>query len=192
MGPTPQIHMRHGIERAEPGAVETTEEESVVSRILREGVFEHDERQPNRFRIVLAYGRKLLDCSVRKREKVAGATIENVADETFRRPHETTLLYKALRQALVGVANRVGEPIRYTLVTTNEKLIEWAKNAGSDIFQWQNVRTDEDLVSFECEIRPSVTTRSASVRSSVAPGGRTLVWEARTEFKQAPVTPRAA
>jgi len=122
-----------------PDSVVKTEKEKVdaekalISEILQSAVFEHDQRNFAVFRGHISYGSKFLDCYVHKDIKEVGVVIE-AHTKMPKKENETTLIYKALQAFLRGVANRLGENLKYILRTENEKLTAWAKTSGNEIF----------------------------------------------------------
>lgn len=157
-------------------------DEEIIRTILQSCVVEHDSERPDLFRAVFAYGSKNLECFVRKSKKEASAVIESARD-TKREEGETTFIYKAFHAFLRGVANRMGEPLKYALRTENEKLILWARTAGDRIFQWQDVQKHEGgMHEFFCEISP-VITKKRQEKVSKKQDVQVLMWELRGMFK---------
>jgi hypothetical protein len=158
-------------------------QKEIVKRILREGVIEHDPDRPLLFRAMFSYGSKHIEAYVHKDKKEAGAVIESVRSKE-RKEEETTRIYEAFHAFLRGVANRVGESIKYGLRTENEQLILWAKERGADIFQWSNILVYEDgFHEFLCEVHPTVSiqTRKRRVKDQDV---QILLWELRKEFSE--------
>ncbi|MSU75686.1 MAG: hypothetical protein EXS55_04200 [Candidatus Magasanikbacteria bacterium] len=72
-------------------------------------------------------------------------------------PDQTSLLYKAARQAMNKVALQLGKSIPYSLTTENPEMIRWAATIGNTIFSWENPPTiNETELYFDEEIKQKV------------------------------------
>lgn len=156
------------------------DEEIVLREIIRNGVASHEGSARNRFHILLYYGSKKIECYVHKDSASAGAIIEEMRDAD-RRPKETTLIYKALRRVLQGVANRLGTEIKYVFVTIDPKLILWANASGREIFHWKE-EIDADMHQFSTLVKPTTSKDKIAGRAS-SREERRLVWEYRDSFQ---------
>lgn len=68
----------------------------------------------------------------------------------------TTRLYTYAHRLMQDFAKKVGRPVFYSLVTSNSKMIMWAKSSGTTIFSWKDSAiTGSGKHHFETLIFPS-------------------------------------
>ena len=76
-------------------------------------------------------------------QRLATSHIENVLDDSKKKANETTLLYAAAKRLMEETANQDGQAISYMFDTENERLTNWAKTVGQDVFDWDSSYPDE-------------------------------------------------
>jgi|GEM_PF-6316677 len=52
---------------------------------------------------------------------------------------ETTKLYIAAKKIMQEKADLLGKMVAYSISTSNESMIKWAREAGENIFHWQKI-----------------------------------------------------
>ena len=90
----------------------------------------------------LTYGRKQLTIYVRPGE--ANTLIRNVNDETHKKDDETTILYLAAKMVIQKLAKEQGDVIEYALRTSVDRIRDWARTTGNEIFHWSNTSVEQD------------------------------------------------
>ena len=71
--------------------------------------------------------------------KEAQTKVENIKDSQHRKQHETTALYLAAKLLMQMLADETGSVLSYKILTENEKIRDWARSTGVQIFNWQEV-----------------------------------------------------
>ncbi|MFA6486227.1 MAG: hypothetical protein WCT40_02570 [Candidatus Magasanikbacteria bacterium] len=56
-----------------------------------------------------------------------------------RAENETTIVYEKAKEIMQDESNSKGKEMIYSLVTSNEKMLAWARNRGDEIFHWQRI-----------------------------------------------------
>jgi len=105
---------------------------------------------------VLTYGAKKLIVWVDTVDKRISTNIET--DDGDPKPCETTILYLAANKFMQRTVDDLGTTYWYQLQSKNERIKNWARTAGNDIFHWTNlseVPNGEDIyASFETTFFP--------------------------------------
>ena len=96
--------------------------------------------------VVLEHGRKRLRLSISPENGEATTYIQNVHDVEKQKPDETTILYSAAREAMEELSRQMDQSIDYTLRSSNDNVVDWARSKGREIFDWdkQDSRFDGD------------------------------------------------
>ena len=116
--------------------------DKIATTVFQNAMSDPEMKFANIESVILTYGAKSLTVWVDSTDKLLTTKIENL-DEGARKPHETTVLYKAAKQFMQHAVDKYGTKYLYRLVTKNPKMREWARGAGAEIFHWE--RVDEVL-----------------------------------------------
>lgn len=156
---------------------ETRDRNVIIRGVIRDAVIQHHREHPGRLSFLLAYGSKQLTGVIDKEGGKAGAILETT-DVRQRRESETTILYHALLAMFQGVANKLLQPVEYTLVTENPRLIQWAQTTGDAIFHWTAKASLDEMRSFTCMVKPRLSSDKLQKWKETVTARR-LIWEER-------------
>ncbi len=134
--------------------------EIVVEEIISKKTNEpEDERYPGFKVYSISYGRKKLIFYIKEETGESHSHIKNVLEEDQRQENETTYLYTALKKILDQTADKIKISVHYKILTENEKIAEWSKSEGKQIFNWETENeipddTHPTLHVFQSIIKP--------------------------------------
>ncbi|MEW6408348.1 MAG: hypothetical protein AB1465_06710 [Patescibacteria group bacterium] len=122
---------------------------------------DYDQEYPDVHRVLLEYGSKICIVTIDYGGEEFSTYIKTITDQ--KKDRETTFLYKAARKIMQDVVNEKGQKFRYEFFAKNEKMRNWAKTTGQDIFHWEDESEGEETkngkkvkyYSFKTSINPN-------------------------------------
>ena len=87
--------------------------------------------------VVLTYGGKQLTVWVDLVDRRISTNIESTDGD--QKPYETTVLYLAAKKFMQRAVDDLGASYVYALQSKNQRMRDWARGPGNEIFHWTSV-----------------------------------------------------
>ena len=108
----------------------------------REG--ESNDRFPGAEIVVFSYGMKELMLATKRNSREFLTFIENKFGEETRKENEKYILYSSALKLMQKIVDEEKIPYEYRLLTENQKIKNWARGKGNEIFKWNEINEYSD------------------------------------------------